>query len=152
VFQTSPECSKLCHHNEFKLKKEAGIALVVDQPMDEDFVVALELFLLASNIKKEVCGMLDSLIPSFLKRYKERKAHNMLSLMLDSQFKSLHLLFSFVHYEQNMSIVEEYDKKSLHFIFLKHYHHLHLVANCEIGFVNQRIDENCSLDFFSNDC
>jgi hypothetical protein len=36
--------------------------------MDEDFVVALELSLLASNIKKEVCGMLDYLIPSFLKK------------------------------------------------------------------------------------
>jgi hypothetical protein len=41
--------------------------------MDEDFV-ALELSLLVSNIKKEVCGMLDYLILSFLERYRERKA------------------------------------------------------------------------------
>jgi hypothetical protein len=41
--------------------------------MDGDFVVALELSLLASNLKKEVCGMLDYLIPSFLKKHKEEK-------------------------------------------------------------------------------
>jgi hypothetical protein len=51
--------------------------------MDDDFAITLELFWFASNIKKEVCGILDSFL-SFLKKYEERKFHNMLSLMLDS--------------------------------------------------------------------
>jgi hypothetical protein len=53
--------------------------------MDNDFTTILDLFLFTSNIKKEVCGVLDSFL-SFLKNYEERKAHNMLSLMLDTQF------------------------------------------------------------------
>jgi hypothetical protein len=38
--------------------------------MDDDFNVALELFLLASSIKKEVYGVFDSFL-SFLKRYEK---------------------------------------------------------------------------------
>jgi hypothetical protein len=38
--------------------------------MDDDFNVALELFLLASNIKKEVYGVFDSFL-SFLKIYEK---------------------------------------------------------------------------------
>jgi hypothetical protein len=88
------------------LKKEVGIASVVDQLMDEDFVVALELSLFASNIKKEVCGMFNSLIPSFKKRCKERKVQNMFSLMLDSQFKSLHLVFVSKTFQLLKSMIE----------------------------------------------
>jgi hypothetical protein len=33
-------------------------------------------------------------------------------------------------------------------MFLKCYHHLHLVTNCEIGYVDQRVDENYNLDIF----
>jgi hypothetical protein len=60
----------------------------------------------------------------------------MLSLMLDSQFKSLHLMSLFVWCKQGVSIVEKYNKKSLYPMLLKCYHHLHLLANCEIEFVN----------------
>jgi hypothetical protein len=35
-----------------------------------------------------------------------------------------------------MSIVEKYD------MLLKCYHHLHVMANCEIGFVDQKVDED----------
>jgi hypothetical protein len=76
--------------------------------LDDDFVITFEFFLFASNIKKEVCGVLDSFL-SFLIKYEERKAHNMFSLMLDPQFKNLCLVFSFVGREQDISIVEEYD-------------------------------------------
>jgi hypothetical protein len=76
--------------------------------MDDNSVIILELSLFASNIKKEVCGSLDSFLSS-LKNYEERKVHNMRYLMLDPWFKSLHLVSSFVGHEQGISIVKEYD-------------------------------------------
>jgi hypothetical protein len=72
----------------------------------------------------------------------------MLLLMLDPQFKSFHLVSSFVDHEQGISITENYDKKSLHLMFLKCCHHLHLVSNCEIESTNQKVDEDCNLDIF----
>jgi hypothetical protein len=78
-----------------------------------------------SNIKKEVIQVLDSSL-SFLKKCEERKAHNMLSLMLDLRFKTFHLMSSLIGHEQCKAIVEKYDKKSLFPMFLKCYYHLHL--------------------------
>ncbi len=51
--------------------------------MDDDFAITLELSLFTSNMKKEVCGVFNSFL-SFLNKYEEIIAHNMLSLMLDS--------------------------------------------------------------------
>jgi hypothetical protein len=61
--------------------------------------VALELICLASNIRKEVCGLLDSLF-SFLKKFDEKKSHNMLILMLDLRFKNLSLMSFFIGHEE----------------------------------------------------
>jgi hypothetical protein len=72
----------------------------------------IELFLFAFNLK-EVCGVLN--FKKILK--KKKKTHKMFSLMLDTQFKNLLLVSSFVNCEQNISIIEEHDKKSLHPIF-----------------------------------
>ncbi len=55
--------------------------------MEKKFGVALELNCSASNIRKEVCGVLNSFL-SFLKSFDKRKMHNMLVLMLDTKFKS----------------------------------------------------------------
>jgi hypothetical protein len=74
--------------------------------MEEDSSVAHEL--MASNIKIEVCGVLDNFL-SFLKKFDEKKTHNMLALMLDSRFKSLCLVSSFIGHDQGITIVEEYD-------------------------------------------
>jgi len=60
--------------------------------------VALELICLASNIRKEVCGVVDSFF-SFLKKFDERKSHNMLILMLDLRFKSFSLMSSFIGHD-----------------------------------------------------
>jgi len=60
-----------------------------------------------------------------LKKYEERKAHNIFSLMLDLRFKTLHLVSSLIGHEQGKAIVEKYDKKSLFPMFLKCYYHLH---------------------------
>ncbi len=61
--------------------------------------MALELICLASNIRKEVCGLLDSLF-SFLKKFDEKKSHNMLILMLDLRFKNLSLMSFFIGHEE----------------------------------------------------
>jgi hypothetical protein len=53
----------------------------------------IELSLLA-NIKKEVWDVIDFVL-SFFKSYEKKKTHNMLSLMLNPQFKTFHLVFSF---------------------------------------------------------
>jgi hypothetical protein len=94
-----------------KLKEDVGIAQTLNQFMDDDFAIILELSLFISNIKKEVCSVFDSFL-SFLRKY-EKKAHNMFLLMLDPRLKSLCLVFSYVGREQGISIVEEYDWKSL---------------------------------------
>ncbi len=64
------------------------------------------------NIKKAVIEVLDFSF-SFLKKYEERKPHNMLPFMLDLRLKTLHLVSSLIGGEQGKTIVEEYDKKSL---------------------------------------
>ncbi len=60
----------------------------------------------------------------------------MFSMMLNTQFKNPLLVSSFVNCELSISIIEEHDTKSLHPIFLKCYHYLHLMTNCEIGFID----------------
>jgi hypothetical protein len=61
---------------------------------DDYYVVSLGLSLLAFNIRREACGVLDGFV-SFVNKYEKNKTHNMLSLMLNSKFKSLRLV-SFV--------------------------------------------------------
>jgi hypothetical protein len=115
--------------------------------MEEDGNVVYELLCLASNIKKEIIKVLDSFL-SFLKKYEKRKAHDMLSLMLDPRFKTLHLVSSIIGHEQGKAIVEEYDKKSLFSMLLKCYYHLHPLVEYERGVVDQRVEKDRSLDIF----
>jgi hypothetical protein len=86
--------------------------------MEKDGNVVYELSCLAFNIKKEVIKVLDSFL-SFLKKYEERKAHDMLSLMLDPRFKTFCLVSSFIGHEQGKAIVEDYDKQFLFPMLLK---------------------------------
>lgn len=46
------------------------------------------------------------------------------------------MVSAFVGHEQDISIIEKYDRKSLYPIFSKSYQHLHFVTNCEIGYVD----------------
>jgi hypothetical protein len=82
--------------------------------------------------------MLKSFL-SFLKFFGKNKTHNMFSLMLDSRFKSLCLVSSFIV----VAIVEEYDKKSL---LLKCHHHLYPLVETKISFANIGVDDRCSLN------
>jgi hypothetical protein len=49
------------------------------------------LFMFATNIKREVCGVLEFFF--FYNLIKWKKSHNMLCLMLDVRFKSFHIVF-----------------------------------------------------------
>ncbi len=71
-----------------KLKKEMNHHPILDVLIDDDSSLDIKLGSFARNIKKGVCGVMGSFI-SFLTKYDERKAHNMLSLMLDPNFKNL---------------------------------------------------------------
>jgi len=83
-----------------KLKKETKNLPIHNAVMEDDRGVTLKLLLLASNILKEKCNVLNSFF-SFLRNYEKRKIHNMLSLMLDHRHKNLCLLVSlFIAYEQ----------------------------------------------------
>jgi hypothetical protein len=59
--------------------------LIFGNLMKDEYVTTNELALLAFNIRKEFCGVLDSFL-SFKKKYEEKKSHNMVSLMLDLKF------------------------------------------------------------------
>ncbi len=82
--------------------------------MEDEYVVANELTLLAFNIRKEFCGILDSFL-WFLKKYEEEKTHNMVSLMLYLKFKNLHIVSSFVGKDHGV-VVQEYDKEPISYI------------------------------------
>jgi len=63
-----------------KLKKENKFILSFESLMEDDSIISNELFLLAFNIRKEVINVLDFFL-SFLKKYENKKAHNMIFLM-----------------------------------------------------------------------
>jgi hypothetical protein len=67
----------------------------------------------------------------------KKEAHNMLSLMLDPKFKSLHLVYYFVSQEEGVNIANEYDRRILYPMLLKCYHHLHPIIE-SIGCVKQQ--------------
>jgi hypothetical protein len=54
--------------------------------IDDDSKIIFELFLFATKIKKEVCGVLESILSK--KNYEKNKSHNMLCLMLDPILKT----------------------------------------------------------------
>jgi hypothetical protein len=70
-----------------KLQEENKIILSFESLMEDNSNSFDELSLMASNIRNEVINMLDSFL-SFLKKYENRKIHNMISLMLDPRFKT----------------------------------------------------------------
>ncbi len=81
------------------LKLRGGIDFATfDNLMEEDGNVVYKLPCLTSNIKKEVIQVLDFFFP-FFKKNEKRKAHSMLSLMLDPRFKTLCFVSSLIVHE-----------------------------------------------------
>ncbi len=76
-------------------REKTIIQLAFDLIMNDDGRVALELFLLTFDIKKDV-GVLEFFL-TFLRSYEEKKkTHNMFTLLLDPRFEGLCLVFSYV--------------------------------------------------------
>jgi hypothetical protein len=67
---------------------------------------------------------------------------------LDPRFKILYLVSSLIGREQGKAIVEEYDQKTLFFMFLKCYYHLHPLVESKRGVVDERVEEDMSLNIF----
>jgi len=67
--------------------------------------------------------------------------------MLDPRFKNLCLVSSFVGQEEGVSIVDEYDRRTLYPMLLKCYHHLHPMTK-SVGCVDRTSDEDFNLDIF----
>jgi hypothetical protein len=74
-----------------KFKEENQVIFSFENLMNDDLIVVDELDLSTCNIKKEVCGVLHSFL-SFLKKYENRKSHNMVFLMLSLKAKSYNIL------------------------------------------------------------
>jgi hypothetical protein len=66
--------------------------------------------------------------------------------MLNLSFNILCLVSSFIDSKQAVVIFEEYDKKFLYPMALKCHHHLHQLAKVELGFVDQGVDEDYTLN------
>jgi hypothetical protein len=60
-----------------KLREKNQVFPSFESLLDDDSIVSVELFLLASNIRREVINVLDFFL-SFLKVYDKRKSHNMI--------------------------------------------------------------------------
>ncbi len=69
-----------------KAKEEVNAKPSFESFMDDDSGISFELANLASNIRLEVFGVLESFLSS-MKTYDEKKTHYMLALMLDPRFK-----------------------------------------------------------------
>jgi hypothetical protein len=69
-----------------KLKAKKIIILLFESLIKHDSISFDELSLIAFNVKKEVINVLYSFL-SFLKKYENKKAQNMISLMLDPHWK-----------------------------------------------------------------
>jgi hypothetical protein len=118
-----------------KLKEENQILPSFESLMDDDSIVSVELSLLASNIRKEVINVLDCFL-SFFKIYDKKKTHNMIFLMLNPWYKSLHVVSSFVGTEQGVAFVEEYDKKSLYPMLVECHEHLYPLMRSKTDSIN----------------
>jgi hypothetical protein len=112
--------------------------------MDNDSIVNDKLYLLVFNISKEVFNVF-----SFFKVYDKRKAHNMISLMLDLRYKNLCIISSFVGKEQGVVLVEEFDRKSLYPMLVKCHEHLHPLVRSKTNSIDENIfDHDCNLHIF----
>jgi len=131
----------------YKAKEEVNVRPSFEFLMDDDLAIFFELASLASNIRLEVFGVLDSFL-SFMKTCDEKKTHDMLALMFDPRFKSLCVLSSYVGKKQGVSIVEEYDRRTLYPMLVKLCNHLHPIVDGGFGSTNQDANQDYGLDIF----
>jgi hypothetical protein len=74
-----------------KLKEEFGMTLSITNLMEDDMSMNLELAMFSSNVREQVCDILDGFL-LFLMKYEKKKTHNILFLMLNPRFKNFKLV------------------------------------------------------------
>jgi hypothetical protein len=68
--------------------------------------------------------------------------------MLDPKFKNLRLVFSFIGSEEGVSIVKEYNRRSLYPMLFKCYYYLHPMVESKVGCVDQIRHTKFDLNIF----
>jgi len=107
--------------------------------IDNDFELFLTWFCLISTSKRNLWCF--KIFPFFFKKIWRKSFHNM-SLMLNLNFTTLCLiLFRLVNHEGDVTIIEDFDKRSMYFMLLKCYYHLHLVLELEVSWEDQAMDK-----------
>ncbi len=107
-----------------KLRDVLNIFASLHNLMEVDPIIVDELTSFASNLRKEVCVVLEFFL-CFLRKFEGNETHNMFLKILNPRLKSLRLVSLFIGRKQSVAIVEEYDKKPLYPMLLKCHHHLH---------------------------
>jgi len=79
----------------------------------------------------------------FLRKHEKKNSHNTF-LMLDPRIQNLRLVSSLFGQKQRVSIVHEYDMKSLFPMLLKSHQHLHPLV--EFNIPKQDVDVDNNLD------
>jgi hypothetical protein len=132
----------------FKTRDEMHLRPSFESFMYYNIGLSLKLTTFASNIKSKVFGVLDSFL-SFLKTYEEKKTHNMLSLMFDPRFKSLHLVFHMlVKSKECLLWSSMIYRRVLYPMLVKLYSHLHLVGDAAFCSTDLDVDEDYALNIF----
>jgi hypothetical protein len=98
------------------------------QPLTIEWM-KMKLLFLSYYVKKKLLGFWILLYP--FKENMEKISHNMLSLMLDTRFKTLCLVSSFIDHVQGEAIVKEYEIVFLFPMLLKCHYHMHHLAEFE---------------------
>ncbi len=127
-----------------KLGEEIRNPFALVNLIGDDCRITFELFLFTSNIRREVCSVLDYFL-AFQIKYEERKAHNMFFMPHLKAF--IWYLFLLAEKKVEIYVVNEYDRRTLYPMILKCYHHLQPMTK-SIGCVDQIIDKDYSLDIF----
>jgi hypothetical protein len=105
-----------------KLRQETKILVTLINLIKDGYRVVFENWSL--TLKKRLLGCWGL---SFLRKYESTKTHNTYFLCY-VKFKSLCLII-FIGCKNGVTIVEEYDRRSLYDpMFIKCHHHLHLVS------------------------
>jgi len=69
-------------------------------------------------------------------------------LMLDPNFKTLHLVSSLIGHEQGKTIVKEYDNFLIKIMFFNCYYHLHPLIESKKGVVDQKVEVDKNLNIY----
>ncbi len=100
---------------------------------------------------QKTCDLcIKSFFVFFCESLNPKKIHNMVCLILDTWCKHLHIVSSFINKENDICVVNEYDKNLLYSMLLKSYEHTPLCFKCSMWFPNcsSRNNTKTFLDIF----